>query len=154
MNPNLPVFLNYNPSQDISYRNLPPYNTNIIGMNQYPNYNTPFISIPNLNMSNNNLDLQNRNKLEKDKINNLLQEMLSNHRNKHIEKNNDLDSKASNYILLYSIDPHFRNDICNILKNIYLKNDIQENQINLETIKFLLKNNYSEMDFLFKKYNN
>ena len=61
-------------------------------------------------------------------------------------------SKANNYILLYSLEPNFRHETCNIIRNVYNKNDIQENQVNKETIVHLLTNNFSEMEILYNKY--
>ena len=102
---------------------------------------------PNMNYVQQN---NNYNPEEKQKVNNILHEMLNN-LNKR-KRNIDLESKANNYILLYSLEPNFRHETCNIIRNVYNKNDIQENQVNKETIVHLLTNNFSEMEILYNKY--
>ena len=92
------------------------------------------------------------NQQEKMKINNIVGEMLSNLKNRK-RTSIDIESKSSNYFLLYTVDPQFRKEVCNIIKNVYNENNIQENQVNLDTMKHLLSNNLSEMEFLFNKYN-
>lgn len=137
--------------------NLPPntYNLipnnipyNIIPPSQPVFQHQPYVIQPNpyyLNNINYNPD-------EKMKINNIVNEMLSNLKNRK-RTSDDIDSKSSNYFLLYTVDPQFRKEVCNIIKNVYNQNNIQENQINLDTMKHLLINNLSEMEFLFNKYN-
>ena len=151
-NNNIPHNYLHNLEQNINQPNLSQYYNSNIDSNSNINQNMNNLNMNNMNYQINPMNF-NKQSREKQQINNILQEMIQSYKNRD-RKNFDIDSKSSNYFLLYSIDPLFRNEVCNLIKNIYNKYDVKENQINLETIKFLLNNNNSEMEFLYNKFSN
>ena len=87
---------------------------------------------------------------EKQKVNNLLQEMLNNVKNRETKTS---DTTLGNIHLLYSVDKKFRDQICVLIRQRYNKN-IKYDQVNIDTIKFLLENNKDELLFLYDNHKN
>ena len=137
---------NQNLNQNQNYQNL----------NQNQNYQNPNYQNQMSNQTQSpqiyyNQGVNSNRHIEKQKIHNLLQEMINSRSDKKKGGSSNNNTKISNYHLFYSVDKDFRKDIFNMVK--YHENNATPEQVNLDTIQFLVDKYPEQVESSFMKYN-
>jgi hypothetical protein len=147
--------INQIPQNQYIQPNIPPNTVfaNIAQPNMF-NYqnniqpNIPHNLQPNIQHNQQNI----KRNLEKGKVTDLLNEMISNYKNKEPPKANSIDNQVSKYLLLFSVDPEFRTKICILVNNLY-KKKTEPKHINEKTLRYLVSKNNKDITELYDTHN-